>query len=113
MKRLSWHVQTIANVSSTPMSWKAPPVCVARWRLARPVPIMLPPPGRVVLAFKDESWVRNYPDNTPLHGITAQTMASPARLPETLKDVRCKGVSQSIEKTTDGGAGHCGANPFR
>jgi DNA-binding IclR family transcriptional regulator len=61
--------------------------------------------GRVVLAFKDESWLRKYLDNTPLSGITAQTMTNRARLLETLNDVRRKGVSQSIEEATDGGAG--------
>jgi IclR family transcriptional regulator, acetate operon repressor len=61
--------------------------------------------GRVVLAFKDESWLRHYLDNTPLQAITTQTMTSRARLLETLKDVRRKGVSQSIEEATDGGAG--------
>ena len=61
--------------------------------------------GRVVLAFKDENWLRHYLDNTTLQGITAQTLTSRTRLLETLKDIRRKGVSQSFEEATDGGAG--------
>ena len=61
--------------------------------------------GRVVLAHKDDGWIQNYLDNTSLQGITTHTTTSRSRLLETLKDIRRRGVSQSFEESTDGGAG--------
>jgi IclR family acetate operon transcriptional repressor len=61
--------------------------------------------GRIFLAYKDQAWLRRYLETTPLVRLTPRTMHQQIRLVAALKDIRRKGVSQSIEEATDGGAG--------
>lgn len=62
--------------------------------------------GRMILAFQDEDWLRNYLDTTEFKRLTEETVTDRDEIERRIRRARTEGVSTSAGEVTDGGAAY-------